>query len=417
MRSKTCSNPKSKKNCLQSSDFPFILLITFTAEMPLNNDTIQYDIIIVGSGPAGSACALALKGKGLRVAIIDKATFPRDKVCGDAIPGRAIRVLKNINAAYGEAFRKFPAKYDTKKTTVFYKGRHVTFNWVLEAYTCTRMEFDNFLHTLVKDDTATDIYTNTQPGKITISDNVVSVPVSGTNKILEAKMIVGADGAHSTVAKQLTKNSVDRDHYVGSVRAYFSNVTTESNDTIEVYFDKRFLPSYLWVFPLPGNMTNVGFGMLSSEISKRKVNLKRTFYEFIEHNPVLSNKFKNATRVGELEGFGLPLGSRIETISGSNFLLTGDAASLIDPISGDGIGNAMLSGKLAAEQAIRCFEQDNFTDAFMKGYDNALMNALGKELRMRHKMQKTISQMPFLLDALFLASKSKVLKKTIQKAL
>ncbi len=378
-------------------------------------DVLQYDIVIVGGGPAGSACALALANSGLKTALIDKASFPRDKVCGDAIPGRAIRVLNNINASYGAAFKQFPKKFETKRTTVFYKGQQVTFDWVLEAYTCARMEFDNFLHALVAKNTATDIYTNISPDKVVNIDN--KVRLSANDKIFEAKMIIGADGAHSVAAKQLTKNIVDRNHYVGSVRAYYSNVPMESDNTIEVYFDKQFLPSYLWVFPLPHNRANVGFGMLSSEVSKRKINLKKTFYEFIEQNSVLKNKFKNATQVGELEGFGLPLGSKIQTISGNNFMLVGDAASLIDPISGDGIGNAMLSGRFAGEQAVKCFAQNNFSATFMKGYDDALTGALGKELRIRYRMQRTISQMPFLLDGLFLAAKSKLLKKIIQKAL
>ncbi|MCW3122567.1 MAG: geranylgeranyl reductase [Flavipsychrobacter sp.] len=385
--------------------------------MPQPDNAPVYDIVIIGAGPAGCACALALKDAGLRVAILDKQNFPRDKVCGDAIPGRAIKTLRNIDPAYEASFRQFSKKFATKKTSLFYKGQAITFNWVGEAYTCARMDFDNFLFSLVKENTGTEIFTDTTPGTLIISNDHVTIPVKNSDRTITAKMIIGADGAQSAVAKQLTNRTVDRDHYVGSVRAYYENVADLNNDTTDIYFDKRFLPSYLWVFPLPGNMANVGFGMLSSEIAKRKINIKKAFYEFIEQTPELKLKFKDAVLYGDLEGFGLPLGSKIGVLSGARYMLTGDAASLIDPISGDGIGNAMLSGRLAALQAIQCFQQNNFTAPFMQGYDSALTGALGKELKARYRAQRILSKVPALLDVVFFAGKNKILKKVIQKGL
>ena len=385
--------------------------------MQQSNEVIHYDAVIIGAGPAGCACALALKDSGLKVAIIDKQAFPRDKVCGDAIPGRAIKTLGIIDPEFEKAFKSFPKKEETKKTVLFYKGNQLTFNWVRPAYTCTRMEFDNFLLTLVKENTATDIYLNTEPGKLIISENNITIPLKGSDTIISAKILIGADGTHSAVGRQLTNKTLDRKHHVGSVRAYYRNVAGCNADTTEIYFDKQFLPSYLWVFPLPDNRVNAGFGMLSSEIAKRKVNLRNTFYAFIDRVPELNQKFKHATRVGDLEGFGLPLGSNITTLSGSRFMLAGDAASLIDPISGDGIGNAMLSGRLAAEQVVSCCKQQEYTAAFMQQYDVALLHAIGKELKTRYWVQRLLSAMPFLLDIVFLAGRNKFLKKLIQKGL
>ncbi len=385
--------------------------------MPLHDKSKQYDVVIAGAGPAGCACALALKDAGLKVALLDKATFPRDKVCGDAIPGRAIKTLSAIDQNYEAAFKHFTEKCETKRTSLYYKERSITFDWVGSAYTCTRMDFDNFLLTLVKDHTATDIFTSTLPHLFTATNGGISIAIKNNDIDFHAKILIGADGAQSAVAKQLTSKTLDRAHHVGSVRAYFSGVANLENSTTEIYFEKKFLPSYLWVFPLPGNMANVGFGMLSAEIARRKVDLKKVFYDFIEQTPRLKERFRNAVQVGDLQGFGLPLGSRITTISGDNFMLSGDAASLIDPISGDGIGNAMLSGKLAAEQAVKCFQAGNFTKGFMHGYDDALLGKLANELKMRYKTQRILSSMPILLDGVFLACRSKALKRFIQKGL
>lgn len=377
----------------------------------------KYDVIIVGAGPAGCACALTLKGSGLKVALFDKKSFPRDKVCGDAIPGRAIKTLRNISSEYADQFKAFANKYTTQKTRVTYNNQFLDFNWVGEAYTCARMDFDDFLFTLVRENTGTDIFLNSTLSDLVIKENKVSLKEKNIAAIFEAKIIIGADGAQSVLAKQLANRTIDRNHHVGSVRAYYENVSNTESNTTEIYFEKKYLPSYLWVFPLPGNKTNVGFGMLSSKIAKRKLNLKKTFYDFIEQSPELALRFKDAKQISELEGFGLPLGSRRVKISGDNFMLCGDAASLIDPISGDGIGNAMFSGKLAAEQVVRSFAADDFSAKFIEEYDNNLFKALGKELKLRFRMQQIISNMPFVLDTIFMATKSKWLKKLIQKNL
>lgn len=155
--------------------------------------------------------------------------------------------------------------------------------------------------------------------------------------------------------------------------------------------------------------------MLSSTIAKKKINLRHTFYDFIQQSPVLSSKFKGALQIGELEGFGLPLGSRRVKISGDHFMLTGDAASLIDPITGDGIGNAMLSGKLAAEQVMKSFNTEDFSASQLVEYDKQLFKHIGSEFKVRYKAQRLISNMPFVLDLLFLATKNRSLKKLIQK--
>ena len=377
---------------------------------------IIYDVIIVGAGPAGCACALSLRNAGLKVALFDKKSFPRDKICGDAIPGRAIKTLQNISPEFAEEFRKFHNKYKTIKTRVSYKQQFLEFNWVGEAYTCARIEFDNFLFSLVKYKTSTDIFVNKSIESVLVKGNKVVI-TDKEKKTFESKIIIGADGAQSIIAKQLANRTIDRNHHVGSVRAYYKNVSNTISNTTEIYFNKKFLPSYLWVFPLPDNKANVGFGMLSSTISKKKVNIKNTFYEFIKQDAELTERFKNAEQTSDLEGFGLPLGSRRVKISGDNFLICGDAASLIDPASGDGIGNAMLSGKLAAEQIIKSFGKDDFSEKHHKNYDKYLFKVIGKELKQHYKAQRFGSKMPFLLDVLFGVAKNKLIQKWIQKKL
>ncbi len=239
-----------------------------------------YDVVISGAGPAGSTCAMALAKAGLKVALLDKSTFPRDKVCGDAIPGRAVKTLYSIDSKYEAAFRDFKPKLATKRTSLFYKGQNISFDWRGEAYTCARMDFDSFLFSLAADNSGADIHTGISINAVTKEKQGFTLATKDRAAI-NCKMLIGADGAHSIIAKQLANRTLDRNNHVGSVRAYYAYIIGLDSNTTEVYFDKRFLPSYLWIFPLPNNTANVGFGMLSSEIAKRIVNLKTLFYEFI----------------------------------------------------------------------------------------------------------------------------------------
>jgi menaquinone-9 beta-reductase len=382
----------------------------------LSGEALCFDVVITGAGPAGTSCALALRGAGLKVLLLDKATFPRDKVCGDAIPGRAVKTLYRINREYEARFKQFAEKLETRKTSLYYKGKNIIFDWVGEAYTSTRLAFDNFLFDLASQDSGATILTDTE---VKTANREAGGFLLGTRdgNTIKCKLLIGADGAHSPIARQLAGRVMDRNNHVGSVRAYYSDISGLDPHTTEVYFDEQFLPSYLWIFPLPENRANVGFGMLSSEIAKRKVDLKKLFYEFIAQSPELQTRLGNATQISALEGFGLPLGATDVAVSGEGFILTGDAASLIDPISGDGIGNAMLSGKLAAEQAIACFKANDFSAPFIRSYDIKLMKAIGGELKTHYYARRVLAGAPFLLDAVFAAAQNRVLKRIIQKGL
>lgn len=370
----------------------------------------SYDVIIVGAGPAGSACALALRNAGLRVAVLDKHTFPRDKVCGDAIPGRAIKSLHAIDPAFNEALSLFTEKLPTKRTVCYYNGKELDFSWSLEAYTATRMSFDNFLFSLVKQ-TGFDILESTEVNDITRTEQGFSVTIRNSDKRFDCTMLIGADGTNGVSAKKLTGLQINRKHHVAAVRAYYTGISELEDNCTEVYFDRKYLPGYFWVFPIKGGLANVGMGILSDDVVQKNMNVKKGFYDFIERSDILRRKFKNAQPAGALQGCGLPLGSRWVTMSGDHFLLTGDAACLIDPVSGDGIGNAVLSGKLAAEQVIRCFNAGCFSANYVKAYEQQLYKAVGAEMKKKATILKSLAKMPFLFDFAFTLGKNRVVKQ------
>lgn len=364
-------------------------------------EIIQYDVIIIGAGPAGATCALQLRHADLRVLLIDKETFPRTKTCGDAIAGRSIKTLFDCCPEIMADFRHFSAKTHTTYTRLHINHKKpFEIHWVNEAYCCKRIDFDNFLINAVRqyapnvtilEDFAVDFIENNTHSFVTVGNKV-------KKQFFQAHIVVGSDGAHSIVNKKMTDTKLSHAHHVGAVRAYFKGVKGLDPNRTEVFTLPNFSPGYFWIFPLADDTANVGFGMLTEKISEKKINLRTSVRDFIQQSPTLSARFENSEQVGKIEGFGLPLGSRRVSMSGNNFLLTGDAASLIDPSSGDGISNAIVSGKVAAKTIIEAFKINDFTAFFLKKYDDAVYKIIGKELKQSTLLLRLSIKMPFMIN-------------------
>lgn len=375
----------------------------------------KYDVVIVGAGPAGCMAALTLRGKGLKIALIDKAKFPREKICGESLHLKGISALRSLGPEFAQEFADFPHKRHIKHSTISYKDKQLKFDWVNESYTVRRLHFDQFMLDLVRKYTKTDIIESCLIDSVDQKQDMNRVKIKGSTDMYICPVVIGADGANSVVAKTLAKKTLDRDHYFGAVRAYYSNVKGAHGDAHQVFFNTKFGFNYLWIFPIDDMIANVGFGMLSSTISKNKINLKDTFYKFIEETPALKDLFKDAEPLSDLEGFGVPLGSKIGVLSGERFLLCGDAGSLSNPVSGTGMGNAMVSGKLAGEQALQCLYKNKFDAKFMKAYDAQIDKHIIQYLMKTFKYQQFVSKLPFVMQLVFGLGQNNVVKRYIQR--
>jgi flavin-dependent dehydrogenase len=153
--------------------------------------------------------------------------------------------------------------------------------------------------------------------------------------------------------------------------------------------------------------------MLSEAISKKKVNLKRSLLDIVQNDPVFKERFKNAELISGIEGYGLPLGSRKRIISGERYMLAGDAAFLIDPFTGEGIGNGLYSGRIAALQAAKALKAGNFSAAYMTAYDSEVYRIMGPELKLSHRLQKLV-RFPWLFNKLMkVSSRNKQLQELL----
>ena len=355
----------------------------------------KYDVIIVGAGPAGCSCALGLKDSNLSVLLIDKSTFPRDKVCGDLISARSIKLLHSIDPETAVNFKKIPSLTHIMKTKGFHNEKmffHI--GWKSGAYICKRKEFDNFLLNSVKSRTNIEVLEDFKVDHFKRNSNSIIVGNKEKDIFFETKLVIGGDGARSSIAKHTGHRKHKRDMYV-ALRSYVTNVNEISHDTNEVYTHKRLMPGpgYFWIFPLSDNSANIGYGTTTSNIKKNKLNLKKYMNDLIKKSDIISNKLNNGNFDKIYSGI-IPIRTSRSAISGERYMLIGDAASLVDPISGGGIENAILSGIIAAKTIKEAFIVNNFTRSYLKTYDKELYRKIGINYYLRTSFIKLCTKLP-----------------------
>jgi len=379
--------------------------------------------LIIGAGPGGIATALFLAKAGIASHVIDKATFPRDKVCGDAFSGKVVEVLNQYEPAFAQQFVKEQEHLvchgvsfvspKAKWLDVPFSERSVA-SEPSTGFIATREVFDAAWveeakrHPLIEVTEGVGVKTIQRAG----ANWAVSL---STNDVLRAPAVVGAAGVNGPVARQVADWKPQPKHYCAGLRQYHRNVTgLKEGNFIELHFLKRLLPGYFWIFPLPNGQVNVGLGMRSDVVARKRVNLKRLLEEIIREDPTIAPRFKHAEALEPIRGCGLPMGSKKWPISGEGYLLVGDEGSLIDPFSGEGIGNAMIAGRLAAETLQAALATGDLSAGALQAYDKAVWKRLGPELRLSTLMQRLATASPGLLNLVVSkANRNATLRETI----
>jgi flavin-dependent dehydrogenase len=200
------------------------------------------------------------------------------------------------------------------------------------------------------------------------------------------RLVLGCDGFGSVVARQAGVYRHDPRHWVVALRCYYQGVTG-LDDQIELHFVDEVRPGYLWIFPAGDGQVNVGIGMLHASLRRRGLDLRQALRQ-VTGRPPFAGRFAAARPLGEPVGWNLPVGSAHRRNHGDGFLLAGDAAGLIDPFTGEGIGNALYSGRLAAETAAEAIRAGDPSARFLRRYDERLWGTVGDELKISSRLQR-----------------------------
>ena len=427
---------------------------------PAPEDGENFDIIVGGGGPGGSAAASYAALDGNKVLLIEKAVWPRDKICGDAVGGKSLRHVKELGVK--EMIEATPHFRVTGMMFSSPNGNQVTISLPKEevekreaGYALPRLQFDYMMFQratelvrqaggkVVQGTAVSDVHHNASTKQIT------GVTLSGDcNSTHMAPLIIGAGGYLCPVAKKVVEEMNgeklrDEAHYCGAYREYWKGVKDVGAEegSIELHFVDDVVPGYWWIFPVNEEVVNVGIGMVNAERKKQtgiKKSLKKLQHYLIHEHPRFKERFADAIVVeGSGKGWQLPFGSprkgasiqpRRTAMAGA--MCIGDAASLVDPFSGEGVGNALLSAKLAISLFDREKHSDGFPSNLAEEYMTKLWEELGPELSNSFKIQKIVrmkrlmnlfvkkaAKRPALQDALTDALASKEAQKKLHNPL
>jgi geranylgeranyl reductase family protein len=350
----------------------------------------RYDAVVVGAGPAGSVAALVLARGGARVALVDKAEFPRDKACGDLIGPRGVGLLDELAVAVPDAGQGAdllvvgPAGRRSRLPA--FPGRAYPGHGVVVP----RVLFDDALR-------AAAVAAGAEPVRARVSaadpgpDGRLRALVASDGQRLEADAFIGADGALSPVARLAGMLDPDTALWGFAIRAY---VPAEVPLPLLVLLDAapwRIYPGYGWLFPGDSGQANVGIGV-GLGTRRRQAPLRGDLARFCALLRSAGDLAPDA-QPGPVTGGWLRMGGTGTLPAAGNVLLAGDAAGLINPLQGEGIGPAMVSARLAAQSLLAGPGQA------AAAYTEALATAFGGYLPGAAALQATLLRRPRLASA------------------
>lgn len=311
-------------------------------------------MLIVGAGPAGTAAASVLARAGRSVVVVDKAAFPRDKCCGDGLTTLALRMLERIGFDPGtvaswqpveSAWLRSPSGREVEVSLPQGRGQF--------AAVAARLQLDNELVKHARRAGA-DVREEHEFSHLTMNytgGRRTATVHFENGRAVEAKHVIAADGMWSPVRKAM---GVGDAGYLGewhAFRQYADYVTGPAAHRLYVWFEPDLLPGYAWSFPLSDGRVNIGFGILRDGKRKTK-DMKREWGDLLSRRHIVDALGPGFRMIDRHTAWPIPADVTSAVLSSGNVLFVGDAARATDTLTGEGIGQALETGILAAEAII-----------------------------------------------------------------
>jgi menaquinone-9 beta-reductase len=392
-----------------------------------NPPSDRADVIIVGAGPAGSSAAYHLATAGLDVLVIEKTSFPREKVCGDGLTPRAVKALTSMGISVTEGDGWLP----NKGLRIIGGGGRIELDWPdLSSFpgigtVRTRTDFDEMLarHAqkagarLLENVTVTGAVTD-RAGRVTGVTTREAAPgavkgnahrqagaraqrkAQGPERNFAAPLVIAADGNSSRLSVAMGLHTRPDRPLGVAVRTYY-RTPRHDDDYLEAWLDlwdgKDLLPGYGWIFGMGDGTSNVGLGLLNTSESFGNIDYRALLGRWLGAMPAEWGLTED-NRTQPVRGAALPMGFNRTPHYARGVLLAGDAGGMVNPFNGEGIAYAMESGELAARTVVQALARPTAAgrERVLHGYPAALKSAYGGYYTLGRTFVKAIGHPSFM---------------------
>ncbi len=345
---------------------------------------LRTNVCVVGAGPAGTVASLFLSKNEVPHILVDRAMFPREKVCGEFFDGRLQRILNKIEPNFMQNMKEKNIIQDIRRYTYFNtKLEQLTVDTPLNMtarVSANRYDFDNYLLEEALKSKYVQYFDNTNisTGKVTATG--VSLSNSTKSFEVEAQTAILATGSNSPLSQKIVPKNRAIGHFLLAARGYYRNIAKPDQQNVaQVYFFRQPFPYYLCLVHLPNNLATAEVCMLKTIAAKHRVNPESLLLNIVREHAEIKKIFTDATLEGKIKGASLPRASGKQAISAERILLAGSCSSIINPVTGWGVGHAAFEAMLAVNQYVASAQMNDFSAKAFREYDKKIHGALGKE--------------------------------------
>ncbi len=347
-----------------------------------------FDVLIIGAGPAGSTLArsLGLSGANFKVGLVDRALFPRDKSCGDGIGPSAVAIAKELGLApLLKDYQKIELMGVAKSGVLQLESQLPRIKGKApEGYVIPRKQFDQCLLQAAQA-VGAELWQgySFETASYDASQQKWLVTIKNDKETLQltTKLLVGADGAKSKVRRFLQVPDNNDQHTAIATRVYAT--TKKSCKRLLLDFELEKYLGYSWIFPSKEGLLNIGVGLLLANYRKQRQNLKQLLHDYLASLSALDLEVDEAS----IYSHPLPLGSQLPPLAFQSAALVGDAGSMINPMTGEGIYYGMYAGKLLAETLVEGKARQRNLEKSLALYQQRFVKKFARHFKLCHRLQ------------------------------